>query len=310
MSEPEALSPILIAGLRASLGQGGAAPGEPPADLEEQLRGMLAGGRAAWPEVALPAPLFLRHLAERLPEAAPFRALPFVLVTDLYLACACVHGVPGALPAFEARFLSQVDNFLAHMTAERRDAGDLADEVRQALRERLLLSPAETAPKLAEYSGRGALLMWVRVAALRTALNLRRTEGRRRERPLEAEGQDLGAALPIGEDPELAYLKGRYATEVADAVRAATAALPPQQRVILRLYWVEGQGTDRIAAAFRVNRSTVTRWLAASREAILGETRRRLMERLQLSPAEFESLVRVVRSRIDVSLRTLLGDAE
>jgi RNA polymerase sigma-70 factor (ECF subfamily) len=297
MSSPGPLSALLLQHLQATE--------PPPPDLEQKLADVLQAGRAAWPGVDLDAAAFVRHLAGHLPaDGAPWRGLPFLLAGDLYLACACVHGVPAALQAFEARYLSQVGNFLAHLDR----SPDFADEVRQVLRERLLL-PAPDGARLAEYSGRGALLMWLRVAALRTALNLRRSHGRHLGRLHPPREEELtAAALPERLDPEFMYLKTRYAQEFAEAVRAAVGTLSSEQRVILRLYWVGGQSGERIAALFRVNRSTVTRWLAASREAILAETRRLLCERLHLSPAEFTSLARDLRSQLDLSLATLLRD--
>lgn len=50
----------------------------------------------------------------------------------------------------------------------------------------------------------------------------------------------------------------------------------------------------------------VSRWLAAARESIFDETRRLMSQRLRLRPEEFESLVRVLRSQLDLSLTGLL----
>lgn len=65
---------------------------------------------------------------------------------------------------------------------------------------------------------------------------------------------------------------------------------------------------DRIGAVFNVHRATVARWIAAAREGLLERTMARLGERLRLEPADFESLLRVVRSSLDVSLHALLAE--
>src|SRR5581483_4498624 len=90
--------------------------------------------------------------------------------SDLYLACACARGVPAALAALDRAVLLRVPAFICRVSTD----AAFADEVRQQLRERLLVAPPGGAPKIAEYGGAGALHAWVRVAALRTALNLRR----------------------------------------------------------------------------------------------------------------------------------------
>ena len=48
--------------------------------------------------------------------------------------------------------------------------------MRQRLRERLFVGSDGEPARLASYSGRGPLGTWVRIAAIRLALNLRRSE--------------------------------------------------------------------------------------------------------------------------------------
>jgi RNA polymerase sigma-70 factor (ECF subfamily) len=51
-----------------------------------------------------------------------------------------------------------------------------------------------------------------------------------------------------------------------------------------------------------VHRATSARWLKRVREQLYQETRRGLMARLRLTPSEFESALRLVRSQLDVSI--------
>jgi RNA polymerase sigma-70 factor (ECF subfamily) len=55
-----------------------------------------------------------------------------------------------------------------------------------------------------------------------------------------------------------------------------------------------------------VHRATAARWLEGARDAILATTRARLMERLEISPSELESIIRLVLSRLEINLRPLL----
>ncbi len=293
---------------------GGTRPGPaegplPAAEIERRLGEMIAEGRAAWPSIYLPEDDFLRYLAQRLPPEEPVQAtLAAVHGKDLYLACACGRGLPSALAAFERHYLSNLPAFVGHLN----NGPEFADEVGQILREKLLVAAPGAQPKIADYSGRGALLNWLRIAALRTALSLRRSQNAQRivghggETP--EPDDDIGSSLPMRRDPEMDYIKDRYRQEFKEAFHQAFSSLSVEQRNVLRLHYVDGLNIDRIGAMFRVHRSTVARWLASSCAQVLDETRRMLRERLRLSPTEFDSLAGMVRSQLDLSILSYLRD--
>jgi RNA polymerase sigma-70 factor (ECF subfamily) len=133
-----------------------------------------------------------------------------------------------------------------------------ADEVRQELRDKLFTSP-DGEPKIAEYTGRGALGGWVRVSALRIALNLRRSA--KRAAAVNERAASMEEALMSGSSPELAYLKERYRAVFTEALEAAVASLSDRDRALLRLYHVDGLSLEAMAALYRVHLSTVSRWL-------------------------------------------------
>jgi len=244
--------------------------------------------RAAWPGVELEDAVFLAWLRERAADVTAPHA------TDLYLACACVHGAPRALAAFETALMSRVPAFLARMNP----GPAVIDEVCQRLRERLLMPSPGRLPRLAEYSGRGPLAAWLCVAAVRTAVDVLRS-------PVERTtgGVEPGDLALVGDgDPELAYLKDRYRRELDEALRAGVRALSPQQREVLHLHVHEGLSLDEIGAMFRVGKSTAFRWLNDARQRILTETRGFLHDKLGVTAGEFASLVNLVRSQLDISL--------
>jgi len=90
----------------------------------------------------------------------------------------------------------------------------------------------------------------------------------------------------------------------------ALAELPPHDRSLLRLHYIEGLSLDRLAVMERVHRATVARWLSDARSTVLSRVRTLLAERLKLSGHEGESLLRFVRSRLDLSLRRALDSAQ
>jgi hypothetical protein len=93
---------------------------------------------------------------------------------DLYLACACVLSLNGAVAAFERAYGPVMARVLAH----RKTSADIAADVRQMVLERLLVGDVSkgTAPKLSAYRGSGPLQSWVATTAATTLLTIRLRE--------------------------------------------------------------------------------------------------------------------------------------
>ena len=249
--------------------------------------------RRAWEPVDLDRTTFERHVRERLPAVNGDGLARTVHTTDLYLACACVNGVAGAFEAFERRYLGDLGGVLRAIDTQ----PAFIDEVHQLLSEKL-----STTPKLAGYSGSGSLESWVAVTAQRVALSLKR-----RERAQKNACSRAADASAVAGDPELAFLKERYRREFEEALVAALAVLSERERVVWRLNLVGGASHARIASMYRVNQSTVTRWVAVARGRVWTELRRHLSARLGIASTEVESLVRLVRSDFNVSISRVLG---
>src|SRR4051794_26194157 len=116
----------------------------------------------------------------------------------------------------------------------------------------------------------------------------------------ETPGESVLEALPSpGPDAELDLIKHRYRREFRDAVRETFAALPSEQRHLLRLHFVDRLSTIEMGMVFRKNQSTVSRWLKSVRQEVYVETKRRLQARLGLSSREFASLLAVIDSQLD-----------
>jgi RNA polymerase sigma-70 factor (ECF subfamily) len=253
--------------------------------------------RRAWPSVDLDRTVFDLYVRERLSvngDAVPGRGAPHL--NDLYLACACVKGVPGAFEVFAQRYLEGIGGALRGIDGSRA----FADEVHQALWEKLFVSP-----KLEGYSGRGPLESWVGVAAQRIALSLKRREHPQRDLPATVVDQFAAAG-----DPELSYFKARYRRQFEEALAASLRALSERERVVLRLNVVGGASHARIGAMYRVNQSTVTRWIAGARARVWKELCQRLAETLGMAAMEVSSLVRIMRSDFQLSLSRILDGSD
>ena len=286
------LSAILLAQLRRRGVTCSATDG-----LEDRLQGLVAAGRAAWPEIAIKPSIFVQHIADRLDLDGDLEAaLQAMRAGDLYLACGCAQGDARAIAAFERTLLPRIPTFLARLDRSR----DLADDVAQELREELLVRGKASAG-IAVYSGRGDLGSWLRVVSIRTAQRLRRR-------------RDLRAGLTTGTaeqpwrdaDPERDYLKLRYGAAYEEAFHAALASLSNRERLCLRLHYADGLDIDRIGRLYKIHRSTVARRLAEYRRKLRESTQERLRKRLNLTDSEYESVLSLVRSQMLVSLRSAL----
>lgn len=252
---------------------------------------IMSRGQAAWPGVALDAAAVADFVA-----ALP--AVPALThAADLYLACACSLGQPAAITHFENCFVAAVPVQIRHLGT----SADFGDEVRQRLRVKLLTGAPGQPPKIAGYAGLGPLAGWVRASAVRVALDLHRDH---RAAPSTVAAADW---LVTHHDPELAFLKAQHREVFGAALLEALAALSERDRTVLRLHVCVGLSAVRIGAVLDVNHATVSRWLQAARTTIFTDTRRRLTERLRLAPGEFESLVRLIESQLDVSMARALG---
>jgi RNA polymerase sigma-70 factor (ECF subfamily) len=174
------------------------------------------------------------------------------------------------------------------------------DAVAQELRTVLLVGPN---PRLAQYAGRGPMGGWLRTAAARLALNMRRTKD-------DQAKEDVTSGLrALAREPEVELLRGRYEREIAEALRGAVERLPLRERAMLLLSVRDGVTVEQLAALYKVSKSTAQRCLASARELLATETRKALRERLRLSDAELDSVAGAIVSGLHVSSARALATA-
>jgi RNA polymerase sigma-70 factor (ECF subfamily) len=263
-------------------------------DHEQLLEALVSRARTAWPQVHLDAAHFADFVGRRVNE----EELEQTRAEDLWIACATAAADPAALAVVEARYLPDVDASLGKMGLSR----DRIGEVKQGLRHLLFVGDAATPPRINDYRGLGDLRAWMRVTAMRAALKLIRKDSR------ETSSDDalLEAHAP-DDDPELAYMKAAYRAAFKTAFQEALESLDGRERTLLKQQIVDGLGIDELGALYEVHRATAARWVQAAREKLLQRTRRTFMLRARISSDECESIMRMVRSQLDVSLHRRLA---
>lgn len=244
-------------------------------------------GRSRWPLLALTEEQFAARVD---PEASPAHA------EDVFLAIACLAGVDGAAREFCSEHGAAITGFTRTIVREAAAAEELASQ----LMVELLVGDAGAA-RLAGYTGRGPLRAWLRMTAVRRALNSRRDGNRR----AELQAQMLEAAVSSASDPEAAYLKQRYGAAVKAAFRDAFATLEQASALLLRLHFGEEVNLSALGAMYGWSKATASRRVAAARDELLRRTSELVAQRLSLDETELSSLFRVVSSDLDVSLSGL-----
>lgn len=262
--------------------------------MDAGIAAQLRAGRAAYPAIEIDPDEFARELARRADGAV----IADLKGADVYLAIACGNQHSEAIAIVRSLLVSEVA-FAARKTTA---SADQLAEVTANLSRVLFVDEGERPAAVRNYSGRGELKSYVRVIAMREVMrvvNLGRRE-------VAVEDNELFDRLVPASDPELSILRARYREDVDIAMRAAVATLDERGRALLRYAFVDGWTVDRIGELYDVHRATAARWVAAVRERLGDEIRTQLAARLKVDTDEVDSIVRMVQSRIDVSLDRML----
>lgn len=269
-------------------------------DLEDIADPEVAAVSSRCPEL----PIDPRELREALDHAAAARGGRPLDTDDavvLALALGCAKGDRLAMDAFEGRYFDAARRAAAAIVG-----ASEVDEVLQQLRERLFVPPVDSSARVIQAVGRGDMAKFVRVAAIRLALNARRDDERRRRRD-HAGGDALAYATAL-DDPELRFAKASVIEVVKASFEEAVASLTARERNLLRHHLVDHLSIDQLAARYGVHRATAARWLAAARTEVAERTRELVRAKVG-EQASARDLVELVDSRLNLSITRVLGDA-
>ena len=253
-----------------------------------------------WPGLAIDDASLGAFLAGKVPDDGDVVVgLSRLRLPDLALAWACSRGDPRALAALEPVLAAEV----AFAAARMRAPAAAADEALQIVRTILLVAEGDRTPAIASYAGRGDLRAWVRVVAIRELVRVQKAV----RKDTEFEDDALYDFLSPAEAPELEHLRALYRPDLVAAFRDAIRSLSSKERLLLRQQCLDGLSIDDLGALHGVHRATAARWLAKSRETLLKETKKGLMKRLGISLAEVDSILRILQTRLDLSLEHALA---
>ena len=263
------------------------------AELRVVARRLHQEATAAAPEVCVAEDVFVERLVSSVAdESEPIAALEALHACDLYVAHAAATGDVAAIVIVDRRLRAQVEAVVRNLG----ESSGFADDHASDLREHVLVPRDRAGPRLAGYAGRGPLDGWLRVTATREALRSRRKHAARTGFDNELD------QLPDLVTPELDYLKTAYREQVRTAFREAIARLDARQQNLIKLHYGDGVGVERLGQMYRVHFSTISRWIAAARDALYDHTRAAVRVQLAIDDREFDEIMDLVRSRLDVTI--------
>ncbi|MFO0658951.1 MAG: sigma-70 family RNA polymerase sigma factor [Polyangiaceae bacterium] len=256
--------------------------------------------RAKWPGIGIDVSVLEQRWSTLDPTIS--RELNVEQICEIVLAWACAEGDLVALRVVERTYISNIASILSKVEKD----PVVIDEVVQRVRVRVLVGEGEHLPRIAEYSGRGSLVSWFRVVALRAHTTLMREQGRVRAKEHAADDNEPMPAALTEISPEMHLARQRYGKLFEESLKESLKALEPKERILLRLVYVDGVSLDRLGASYGVHKSTISRWVSAARDKVLESTLRHVGENLSIeNQHELESVLRFVKSVLDPSLSSV-----
>lgn len=294
MSTPTALTPLFV----ESLPDRYVYSHYPVEDWEEALMGIWSQVTIRWSSFSLSPDVFFPYVASRIPLEKSLHNLSTALDWEgSFIACACYHRNYIAMTLFEKLYLSPLLLRIRgkeHLTSE-------MDDIKQTLWERFFHAEPPKEPKISQFAGLGDLQSWVRTAAYREVMGMLRKQKK------ETWVEDVLWNLPNEQDnQEVQYLKVLYRTKFKEVMQECLQGLSPKERNILRYYYVEGWTAEKIGTLYQTHRTTVSRWLEKIQSKLLEQTKSLLVQELELSTTNVESLLVLIQSQLDVSLHRFL----
>lgn len=245
-----------------------------------------------WPAIELSRERFASHARDADASEDGLRAWP----GDFLLACAAGDGNARALRVIDERYIARLPRRIRRLGS----AADAIPDILQLVRARLFSGPA---PRIRAYNATAPLEQWIKVIAIRTAIDVHRQEPR-----TIIDGAIADAFGYTESDAGTALMKREHKRELEGAIARLFVKLSPRDRTVLRLHVLQGMSVEKIAKAYCVHRVTVARWIWNAGEIVLDGLRRHFAEQLGIVPTEFDSLARLMRSQLSLDLGRLLHD--
>jgi len=172
-------------------------------------------------------------------------------IEDLALARACARGNELAWACFLRQYRQKLYDAAAAIAKEESAAKELADGLYADLFGVRQGADGHRISKLSSYTGRGSLEGWLRTVLAQEYVNRFRRERRLVSFDEKSEAGEQFEAKPIA--------VARVDSRLDQAVDEALSELPPDERLLLASWYLDGRTLAQIAGMLGVHESTISR---------------------------------------------------
>jgi len=254
------------------------------------------------------------------PQASADAILEFIKglqADDLCLIVACEQGDQTAWNELVERFSATVRSAARSASSNEEGAEDLAQSIWAELYGLRVREDGKPAGKLAYYSGRGSLAGWLRAVVAQLAVDQHRKQSRLVQTEEDAdfdriirEGHDDSAWSGHGAqtDPELEISKKFAGAEMQKALSKSIAALPAEDRLLVKLYYFDGLRLREAGAVLGVHEATASRRLTRIHGEVRQQVEKTLIEEHGWTKSETQRAFSEVALQLDADIEPMLAD--
>lgn len=236
---------------------------------------------------------------------------------DLCLVLACERGDEKAWEDLVANFDLTVKSAARKISSNNEDAEDLASSIWAELYGLRQGADGNRKSKLAYYSGRGSLAGWLRAVVSQLAIDQYRKDAKFVQIEESSEFENLAEGSANNSDnetvvhhtqsPEELLSDKLTSAHLAAALRTAVAALDPEDRLILKLYYFDDLKLKDIASTFGYHEATASRKLVRVQTEIRRSVEKELTRRHGWSESEVKRHLSETAAKLGISLETMFA---
>lgn len=251
------------------------------------------------------------------PEHSEIKAfIDEIRADDLCLVIACERGDEKAWEDLVANFDATVKSAARKFASNTEDTEDLASSIWAELYGLRQDADGNKKSKLAYYSGRGSLAGWLRAVVSQLAIDQFRKQSKlvqiEEDREFEnlanqASENNSGHVVSHADNPEDILTEKQTAADVSEAISRAIAALDPEDRLVLKLYYFDDLKLKDIAKTFGYHEATASRKLVRLQADIRKAVEKSLREQHGWTDAEVKNYLSETASRLGMNVEKLFA---
>jgi RNA polymerase sigma-70 factor, ECF subfamily len=230
---------------------------------------------------------------------------------------ACERGDEKAWEDLVANFDATVKSAARKISANNEDAEDLASSIWAELYGLRHDAEGNKKSKLAYYSGRGSLAGWLRAVVSQLAIDQFRKQSKfvqiEESREFEnlaneaSESSNNHHVVSHSDTPEEMLGQKMLTRDISTALKSAVESLEAEDRLMLKLYYFDGQKLKDIAELFDFHEATASRKLVRIQAEIRKAVERELRTGRGWTEKEVKLYLTDAASKLNLSVEKLIG---